>query len=69
MYPDNQASNLVTEQSSSMSTGATVLPNYSLLLPAPSDGTTGFGDFVTQFNFVASLSDWQNQPSGDMHPS
>ena len=35
---------------------------------APFDGTTDFEDFVTQFNSVASLSDWENHPSGDLRP-
>ena len=51
-----------------MSSGARVLPNYSCLLPAPFDGTTDFEDFVTQFNSVASLSDWESHPSGDLRP-
>ena len=68
MDPDDQAPNVASQQSSSMSSGATVMPNYSCLLPAPFDGTTDFEDFVTQFNSVASLSDWENHPSGDLRP-
>ena len=55
-------------KSSNMSSGATVMPNYSCLLPALLDGTTDFEDFVTQFNSVASLSDWENHPSGNWRP-
>ena len=44
------------------------MPNYSCLWPAPFDGTTDFEDFVTQFNCAASLSDWENHPSGDLRP-
>ena len=51
-----------------MSSGATVMPNYSCLLPAPFDGTTDFEDFVTQSNSVAFLSDWETHPSGDLRP-
>ena len=39
------------------------MPNYSCLLPAPFDGTTDFEDFVIQYNSVASLPDWENNPS------
>ena len=49
-----------------MSSGATVMPNYSCLLPIPFDGTTDFEDFVTQFNSAASVSDWENHPSGNL---
>ena len=66
MDPDDQAPNVASQQSSSMSFGATVMPNYSCLLPTPFDGTTDFGDFVTQFTSVASLSKWENHPSGDL---
>ena len=51
-----------------MSSGATVVSNYSCLLPTRFDGTTDFEDFVTQFNSVASLSDWENHPSGELRP-
>ena len=68
MDPDDQAPNVASQQSSSMSSAATVMPNYSCLLPAPFDGTSDFEDFVTQFNSVASLSDWENHPSGDLRP-
>ena len=68
MDPDDQAPNVASQQSSSMSSGATVMPNYSCLLPAPFDVTTDFEDFVTQFNSVAPLSDWENHPSGDFRP-
>ena len=68
MDPDDQAPNVASQQSSGPSSGATVMPNYSCLLPAPFDGTTDFQDFVTQFNSVASLSDWENHPSGDLRP-
>ena len=51
-----------------MSFGATVMPNYSCLLPAPFNGTTEFEDFVTQLNSVVSLSDWAKQPSDDLRP-
>ena len=68
MDPEDQAPNLAPQQSSSMFSGATGMPNYSCLLPAPFDGTTDFEDFVTQFNSVASLSDWENHPSGDLRP-
>ena len=68
MDPDDQTPNVASQQSSSMSSGATVMPNYSCLLHAPFDGTTDFEDFVTLFNSVASLSDWENHPSGDLRP-
>ena len=68
MHPDDPAPNVASQQSSSMSSGATVMPNYSCLLPAPFDGTTDFEDFVTQFNSIASLSDFENQPLGDLRP-
>ena len=68
MDPDDQAPNVASQKSSSMSSGATVMPNYSCLLPAPFDGTTDFEDFVTQFKSVASLSDWENHPLGDLRP-
>ena len=68
MHPDDQAPNVASQQSFSMSSGATVMPIYSCLLPAPFDGTTDFGDFVTQFTSVVFLSDWKNHPSGDMRP-
>ena len=68
MDPDDQAANLASQQSSSMSSGATVMPNYSCLLPAPFYGTTDFEDCVTHFNSVASLSDWENHPLGELRP-
>ena len=68
MDPDDQAPNVASQQSSSMSPGATVIRNYSCPLPAPFDGTTDFDDFVTQFNSVASLSDWGNHPTGYLRP-
>ena len=37
-------------------------------MPAPFDGTTDLEDFVTQFNSVAPLSDWENHPSNDLRP-
>ena len=66
MDPDDQALNVASQQSFSMSSGATVMPSYSSFLTAQFDGTTYFEDFVTQFNSVASLSDWENNPSGDL---
>ena len=66
--PDDQAPNMASQQSSSMSCAATLMANYSCFLPAPFDGTTDFQDFVTQFNSVFSLSDWENQLSGDLCP-
>ena len=68
MDPDDQARNAASQQSSSMFSGATVMPIYSCLLPAPFDGTTDFEDFVTQFNSVASLSVWETHPLGDLRP-
>ena len=68
MDPDSQSPNVASQQLSNMSSGATVMPNCSYLFPAPLDGTTDFEQFVTQFNSVASLSDWENQPSGDLRP-
>ena len=62
MDPDNQAQNLASQQSSSMSPGATVMPEYSCLLPDSFDGTTDFEDFVTQFSSVAFLSGWAKDP-------
>ena len=62
-----QAPNLASKQSSGMFFGATHIPNYSCLLSAFSDGTTDFGDFVTQIKIVLSLSDLVNHPSGDMY--
>ena len=67
MDPDDQAQNVASQQSSSMSSGATVMPNYSCLLPGPF-GTTDFEDFVTQSNSVVSLSDWEKHPSGHLRP-
>ena len=64
MDPDNQAPNVASQRSSSMSSGAIVMPIYSCRLPAQSD----FEDFVTQFNSDASLSGWENHPSGDLRP-
>ena len=57
MDPDDQAPNVASRQSSSMSSGCTVMPNYFCLLPTLFDGTTDFEDFVTKFNSGASLSD------------
>ena len=68
MDPDDQAPNVVSQQNSSISSGATVMPNYCCLLPAPFDGTTDFEGFVTQFTFVPSPSDRENRSSGDMRP-
>ena len=51
-----------------MFSGATVLPFYSCLLPAPFDGTTDFEDFVTHFNSIASLSVGASHPLSDLHP-
>ena len=68
MDPDDRAPNVASQQSSSMSSGATVMPNFSCLLPAPIDGTFDFEYFVTQFNSIASLSDWEKHPSGDLRP-
>ena len=65
---DDQAPNVASQQSSCMSSGATIMPDYSCLLTAPFDGTTNFDDFVTQFTSVASLSDWGNHPSDDLRP-
>ena len=59
---------MASQQSSSMSSGATVQPNYCCLLPAPFDGYTVLEDFVTQFNSVASFSDWENHLLGDLSP-
>ena len=63
MDPEDRTPNVASPQSSRLSSGATVMPIYSCLLPAPFDGTTDFEDFVTQFNSIASLSDWENNPS------
>ena len=68
MDPDNQTPSVASQQSSSMSSGATVKSNYFCLLPTPFDGTTDFEDFVTQFISVDSLSDWENHPSVDLRP-
>ena len=68
MDPDDQAANVASQQSSSMSSGATIMPNYSCLLPAPFDGTTVFEDFITQFKSVASLSVGENHLLGDLRP-
>ena len=67
MDPDDQSPNVASQQFSSMSSGATVMRNYSCLLPAPFDGTADFEYFVTHFNSVAS-SDCENHPSGDLRP-
>ena len=40
----------------------------TLVFCPPVDGATDFEDFVTQFTFDASLSDWEKQPSGDLRP-
>ena len=40
---------MASEQSSSMLSGATVMPNYSSIFPAPFHGATDFEHFVTQF--------------------
>ena len=55
MDPDDQVPNVASQQSSSMFSSGTVMPNYSCLLPAPFDGTFDLEDFVTQFNSVVSL--------------
>ena len=68
MVTDDQAPNVASQQSSSTSSGATVMPKHSCSLPAPCDGTTDFDDFLTHFNSVASLSDWQNHASGCLRP-
>ena len=62
MDPDDQAPNVASQQFSSMSSGATVT-SYSCLLPAPFDGNTDVEDFASQFNSVASLSVWEDDPS------
>ena len=54
MDPGDQVPNVASQQTSSVSSGATVMPNYSCFVPAPFDGTE---DFVTQFKSVVSLSD------------
>ena len=66
MGPDDQAPNVASQQSSSMSSRATVKPNYSCFLLVPFKGTTDFENFATQFNSIDSLSDWEQQPSGDL---
>ena len=66
MDPDDQAPNVASQRFSSMFSGTTVMPDNSCRLPAPFDGTPDFEDFVTQFNSVASLPDWENRPSGDL---
>ena len=68
MDPDDQAPNVASQQFSSMSCVATVMPSYSCLLPGLFDGTTDFEDIVTQFNSAASFSDWQNHPTNDLRP-
>ena len=68
MDPDNQASSAALQRTSCMFSGATVMPKHFWFLPAPFDGTTRFEDFITQFNSVASLSDWVNHSSGDLRP-
>ena len=68
MDTDDQAPNVASQQFSSLSTGATVMPKYSYLLPGPFDGSTDFENFVTQFNSVASVFDWETHPSGDLRP-
>ena len=68
MDPEDQTPNVASQQSSSMSSGATVMSFYSCFLPIPFDATTDFEDVRTQFNSVASLSDWENHPSGDLRP-
>ena len=65
---DDQTPNVALQQSSSMSSGATLMPHYACLLPAPFDGATDFEDFVTQFTSVVSRSDWENHPSGELRP-
>ena len=66
--PDDHAPNVASQQSSSMSSGATVMPTYFCFLPTPFDGTTDFEDFVTHFNSVAALAAWENFPSDDLRP-
>ena len=64
----DQATIVASQQSSIMSSGATVMPIYSCLLLAPFDGTIDFEDFVTQFISFASFSDQENHPSCDLPP-
>ena len=59
MDPDTHAPFPASQQASSMFSGDTVLPNFSCLFPITFDGTTDFEDFVTQFDYVASLCDWR----------